>query len=106
MKAAAVFELIGLTDLHFPSASFLSRSREVRGAPCRRAVIFGESASSHPSVVASSLMPPKEQGQAEDDGADGDGQPEEGVVAHPVMVPLVQLMGLPITTPVVLTTLP
>jgi len=41
-------------------------------------------------VVASSLMPPKEQGQAEDDGADGDGQPEEGVVAHPVMVPLVQ----------------
>jgi hypothetical protein len=40
-------------------------------------------------------MPPKEQGQAEDDGADGYGQPEEGVVAHPVM-PLVQVTGLPL----------
>jgi hypothetical protein len=49
-------------------------------------------------------MPPKEQGQAEDDGADGDGQPEIGVVAHPVMVPLVQVTALPVTIAVVLTT--
>jgi hypothetical protein len=58
----------------------------------------------HPPVIASSLMPPKEQGQAADDGAQGDGQPEEGVVAHPAMVPLVQVTGLPVTTGVVLTT--
>jgi hypothetical protein len=51
-------------------------------------------------VVASSLKPPKEQGQAEDDGADGDGQPEEGVVAHPAM-PLVQVTGSPVTTAIV-----
>jgi hypothetical protein len=51
-------------------------------------------------VVASSLMPSKEQGQAEDDGADGDGQPEEGVVAHPAM-PLVQVTGSPVTTAIV-----
>jgi hypothetical protein len=49
-------------------------------------------------------MPLKKQGQAEDDGADGDGQPEEGVVAHPVMVPLVRVTGLPVTIAVVLTT--
>ena len=49
-------------------------------------------------------MPPKEEGQAVDDGAQGDGQPEEGVVAHPVMVPLVQVTGLPVTIAVVLTT--
>ena len=52
-------------------------------------------------MVASSLMPPKEQGQAEDDDADGDGQPEEGVVAHPLMVPLVPVTGLPVTIAVV-----
>jgi hypothetical protein len=60
------------------------------------------SASPHPPVVASSLMPPKEQGQAEDHGADGDGQPEEGVVAHPV-IPLVQATDLAVITAVVLT---
>jgi hypothetical protein len=54
-------------------------------------------------VVASSLMPPKKQGQAEDDGADGDCQPEEGVVAHPVIVPLMQVTVSPVTTAVVLT---
>ena len=65
-----------------------------------RAVICAKLASPHPPVVASSLKLPKEQGQAEDDGADGDGQPEEGVVAHPAM-PLVQVTGLPVTTAIV-----
>ena len=65
-----------------------------------RAVICAKLASPHPPVVASSLKPPKEQGQAEDDGADGDSQPEEGVVAHPAM-PLVQVTGLPVTTAIV-----
>ena len=69
-------------------------------------MIGGELASPHPPVVAASLMPSKEQRQAEDDGADGDGQPEEGVVAHPAMVPLVQVTVLPATTAVVLTALP
>jgi hypothetical protein len=80
-------------------------ARSLWGA-LRRAVIGAELASPHPPVVASSLTPPKEQGQAEDAGADGDGQPEEGVVAHPVMVPLavmplVQVTDLPVTTAVV-----
>jgi hypothetical protein len=68
-----------------------------------RSAIGGELASSHPPVVASNVMPPKQQGHAENGGADGYGQPEEGAVAHPVMVPLVQETGLPVTTTVGLT---
>ena len=62
-----------------------------------------ESPSPHPPAVASNLTPPREQGQAEDDAADGDGQPEEGVVAHLVMVPLVPVTVLSVTIAVVLT---